>query len=157
MEYYHDFAPHVIGGSSTSANQYPWMVRLTGPGGFCGGSLISNQHVLTAKHCVNNVPMEWALVGIHDVNEVKDRQKVPILTAVWPDDTDHDMAIVILEEPVTLEDTIQPICLPGSEDFLDYMGTDTIALGWGMTGVGSKQSDVLKQVPRLMIISSTLL
>merc|ERR1719367_934252 len=41
----------IVGGVETEANEYPWQVALVSSSGsrpFCGGTLISNQHVLTA-------------------------------------------------------------------------------------------------------------
>jgi len=44
----------IVGGVTTEANEYPWQVALFSPTDsrpFCGGTLISNTHVLTAAHC----------------------------------------------------------------------------------------------------------
>ena len=43
----------IIGGMETEPNKYPWQVGLIKPGFpvFCGGSIISAKHVLTAAHC----------------------------------------------------------------------------------------------------------
>ena len=42
----------------------------------------------------------------------------------------YDIAIWTLEHPVTLSDTIQPICLPTSQQE-DYTGKKAETLGWG--------------------------
>ena len=43
----------IVGGMETKPNKYPWQVGLIKPGFpvFCGGSIISAKHVLTAAHC----------------------------------------------------------------------------------------------------------
>jgi secreted trypsin-like serine protease len=44
----------IIGGSTTSQNQYPWLVGLlngTSNTPFCGGSILTNNIILTAAHC----------------------------------------------------------------------------------------------------------
>jgi secreted trypsin-like serine protease len=44
--------PMIIGGSPTKRGKFPWQVALyDNTWFFCGGSLISNQWVLTAAHC----------------------------------------------------------------------------------------------------------
>ena len=50
----------IIGGSPVAESAaWPWQVRLLDShdpqSGFCGGSLISNQWVLTAAHCVGRI------------------------------------------------------------------------------------------------------
>ena len=47
-------AHKIVGGEATDANEYPWQVALVEKGKtkpFCGGSLISSKHVLSAGHC----------------------------------------------------------------------------------------------------------
>jgi len=45
-------ANRITGGSTAARGQFPWQVALLIDNAwFCGGSLISNQWVLTAAHC----------------------------------------------------------------------------------------------------------
>ena len=48
----------IVGGTSAQRDSWPWQVLLAFTGGrqFCGGSLIQEQWVLTAAHCVDNIP-----------------------------------------------------------------------------------------------------
>lgn len=51
----------IVGGHETQVNEYPWMVMLVTPStdfNFCGGSLITSRHVLTAAHCTRCVRLE---------------------------------------------------------------------------------------------------
>lgn len=46
----------IVGGSVTLAHEYPWIVGLSRQGKlYCGGSLITKKHILTAAHCVNGM------------------------------------------------------------------------------------------------------
>lgn len=43
----------IVGGMPTGVNRYPWVARLVYDGKFhCGASLINNDYVLTAAHCI---------------------------------------------------------------------------------------------------------
>lgn len=43
----------IVGGHNAELNEWPWIVALFNNGRqFCGGSLIDDQHVLSAAHCV---------------------------------------------------------------------------------------------------------
>lgn len=43
----------IVGGHNADPNEWPWIaVLFNGPRQFCGGSLIDNDHILTAAHCV---------------------------------------------------------------------------------------------------------
>jgi len=150
----------ISGGSIASPNQYPWMARLQIG---CGGSLISDRHVLTAYHCItagkreglsNEGAGDWVKVSVHDQWNSSDYQIAHVDRAVWPDKSvtgHHDIAIIILAEPVTFERTIQPICLPASDERV-YKGEQTTHAGWGAThyvpGVdwSSEQSTLLKHI-----------
>merc|ERR1719431_97005 len=61
----------IFGGNETDPNEYPWVVFLEiGRSSLCGGALISNQHVLTAAHCVDDGTTASDLrvyVGTHDI------------------------------------------------------------------------------------------
>ncbi len=47
-------APLIVGGEDVSHDKVPWQVLLRGPGFSCGGTLIDDEWVLTAAHCVES-------------------------------------------------------------------------------------------------------
>jgi secreted trypsin-like serine protease len=58
----------IIGGKDAEIKEFPHQVSLRyidGNKHFCGGSIITNQHILTAAHCVKNLWPPYSNVKIH--------------------------------------------------------------------------------------------
>jgi len=55
-----------VGGIQAQTGEWPWQALLASPGGsqFCGGSLIANQWVLTASHCVEGTSASQIVVRL---------------------------------------------------------------------------------------------
>ena len=55
--------PKIVGGQEATPGEWPWQVALLqGTFPFCGGSLVSNQYVITAAHCVKST--DWNRVTV---------------------------------------------------------------------------------------------
>jgi len=97
----------IIGGAESTPDTYPWMVSLQSKDGqhFCGASLISNQWVLTAAHCVNedNAGDLQVVISEFDLT-TKSQQEVTrsISQISYHKDygDDNDIAILKLSSPV---------------------------------------------------------
>jgi len=47
------FVPNIAGGDDSVPGEWPWMARLLYPDdNWCGGTLVSQYHVVTAAHCI---------------------------------------------------------------------------------------------------------
>lgn len=48
------FKNRIIGGINTSPHEYPWVAAIFDSDEmiYCGGSVITNRHILSAGHCV---------------------------------------------------------------------------------------------------------
>ena len=50
---YTQASPYIVNGAEAVPHEFPWMVALLNhQRQFCGGSLIDDNHILTAAHCV---------------------------------------------------------------------------------------------------------
>jgi len=156
-----DTSTNIIGGKDAIPYSWPWQVSLFMHGGFmCGGTLITNQWVITAAHCVafdknpeaytvklgvfNNSRIDEDGEIISDVTEVNSHPDFDISKII------NDVALIKLTDPVKFTDHISPVCLPTSQDEeLPRAGTNLFTTGWGRVNNRTdtwELSDNLKQV-----------
>jgi len=145
-------ASRIVGGVETEVNEYPWQVGLVSQSGtrpWCGGSLISNKHVLTAAHCTAGSTASSIRVLLSEHNIADSDYTIVTISAI----TDHpsysfpfyDYSILTLTNAVTFSDTLSPVCLPADVSQL-YTGVLATVTGWGTTASGGSQPSVLNEV-----------
>jgi len=142
----------IVGGQETEEHEYPWQVGLVSRGRttpWCGGSLISERHVLTAAHCTEDLSPRriQVLLGEHRIN---DGEFTRVNVANINDDPnydfpDGDFSILTLRQPVTFSSSVRPVCLP-SDKTKTYEGEVATVTGWGTLSSGGSQPDVLMEV-----------
>lgn len=141
----------IVGGQETEVHQYPWMSMLLYGGRFyCAGTLINDQFLITASHCVYGFRKERISVRLleHDRKMSHflkiDRKVADIITHPKYNARtyDNDIAIIKLDEPVEMTELMHPVCMPTpGKSFKGETGTVT---GWGALKVGGPTSDTLQ-------------
>uniref|UniRef100_A0A8C2WUH9 chymotrypsin n=1 Tax=Cyclopterus lumpus TaxID=8103 RepID=A0A8C2WUH9_CYCLU len=141
--------PRIVGGQNASPGSWPWFVSLNKAGGpFCGGSLINDQWVLTAAHCVpgNELFNITTYLGRltqsgPNVNLVSRKLKDIICHPSYDSQTnENDICLLKLLAPVDFTDYIQPVCLASAGSTF-HSGVSSWVTGFGNTQTGKLTDD----------------
>ncbi|MGI5483317.1 S1 family peptidase [Streptomyces lavendofoliae] len=130
----------VVGGTQAAQGEFPWMVRLSMG---CGGSLLTQQIVLTAAHCVSgsgnntSITATAGVVDLQSSSAIKVRS-TKVLQAPGYNGKGKDWALIKLAQPINLP------TLNIATTTAYNSGTFTIA-GWGATREGGSQQRYLRK------------
>ena len=128
----------IVGGSQVTPYSIPWQVALVRRGStrpFCGGTLISDRHVLTAAHCTRG-SMD-VIVGEHRLTSSTDGTRHSVCRyADHPRyssrTTNNDFSVLHLRTPVKIGSRANAACLPQSSFAGNYLAGKSLKVsGWG--------------------------
>jgi len=147
----------IVGGVQTEVNEYPWQVGITSGSGrspFCGGSLVSDQAVLTAAHCTQgrSASNTWVLLGEHSLSTNDGQQYVSVCGIknhpnYNSNTVDNDFAVLILCNKVQFRKEVSTVCLPNNAgQGTSYEGVTATVSGWGTLSQGGSSPNVLMEV-----------
>ncbi|XP_043276813.1 chymotrypsin-2-like [Venturia canescens] len=128
----------ITGGSEAGEGEFPYQVGLkVRKNVLCGGSIIDSRHILTAAHCVHDLPVDPTkeMIVVTGTNDILSGDGVAYnIQKVWkhpsyaPSAWRNDIAILTLTEDVEFNERTKPVELPTSADPGDVVA---VASGWG--------------------------
>lgn len=141
--------PFVINGQEAQPHSAPYIISLqlfnrTGDPTIsrhrCGGSILNENWVVTAGHCVVGLP-QFTFLGVfagrHNLDkseEDEEGQHREIESFIihpnywWDDDEPYDVALIKVAQPFIFNDNIKPISLPDQDKI--HFGLSRV-YGWG--------------------------
>lgn len=145
------FLPKIVGGVEASQGEFPYIVSLRAKpyGHVCGGSLIAQNWVLTAAHCVKGITISEIWVGVHDQQDTRASEKFTIKPAQifahkkYNSSTmDYDYALIRLNK----NSSFSPVAINEVELDLDNNSIVSTTAGWGTLTEGGSSPDLLQKV-----------
>ncbi|XP_053271940.1 chymotrypsinogen A [Pleuronectes platessa] len=143
----------IIGGQTATPGDWPWQVSLVLFGTHrCGGSLINDQWVMTAAHCITgsgrNVTVYLGRFNQSGPNPNEVSRTIAQAKCHPSYNTltfNNDICLLKLSSPVNFTNYIQPVCLADANSIL-HSGVSTWVAGWGTTRPnGGNASDTLQE------------
>lgn len=138
----------IVGGTRASIADHSYMVFLASPDGFqfCGGTLVDDNKVLTAAHCLTDKEPADLVVVAGREDKDSDAGVVAPVRAIWthPDyqnvRSGSDVAVLTLGQRLPYEN----LPVAGAEDTDAYQaGQPGLVLGWGRTAMDGPSSRFL--------------
>jgi len=151
----------IIGGQHAKPHSWPWAAALMSLGSIvnCGATLIDKRWLISAGHCFAELGGGYHVkLGADDHGDSPSQnepsQQVVGIEKYWvhpnysspPDHfyADWDITLVKLDQDVTLNEFVRPVCLPEATDQLQG-GENIVTIGWGQTEAGGEPR-LLQQV-----------
>lgn len=152
------FQTRIVGGRPADPDEWPWLAALVhkdgqGSGQYCGATLISDTHVLTAAHCIkpfkqSDIKVRLGEYDFDQEGETKDQTFTLASMKIherYDDATfENDIAILKLNGVATRSESVWPICLPPASE--QFTNRRAFVIGWGTIYFGGPTSSTLQEV-----------
>ncbi|CAF1149285.1 unnamed protein product [Brachionus calyciflorus] len=157
----------IINGEISSISKFPFMISLgyltqTSYFHICGGSIINTNQILSAKHCVSDLGLNYnpdkfykengfLLVVVSGTSQIQSsiilnklKQKEVYKVKKLEYKEKDDISILTLDNYLNFTKSIEKVQIPLSNDSAVLNGKEVIAVGWGVNEKG-ELSTVLNQ------------
>jgi secreted trypsin-like serine protease len=155
---YADEPEKLVNGIPTSIEENPHAISIrVNNNHFCGGSIISQRHILTAAHCVEpllkDANLRRGLTVVSGTTLLSSGGQVHRVSRMWyhdrynPNtpgrDAGFDIGVLELSAPISFNNRQQPIRLPISNEVRNEAVT---IVAWGSTGYRQRVHDNLQKL-----------
>ncbi|KAE8633343.1 hypothetical protein XENTR_v10001851, partial [Xenopus tropicalis] len=137
----------IVGGVNSQPGAWPWLVSIqawrgSDYGHFCGGTILNNQWILTAAHCLIDYKTTFdtirVVIGARKLSKLGSETQIRkvkqlILHEKYLREGKHsyDIGLILLDEPIKFNDYTQRACLP-SASLNVAQKTNCYVAGWGV-------------------------
>nr|XP_014333254.1 PREDICTED: chymotrypsinogen B isoform X2 [Bos mutus] len=150
----------IVNGEDAVPGSWPWQVSLQTSSGFhfCGGSLISEDWVVTAAHCGVRKG-HLVVAGVSDQGSEEEAGQVLRVAEVFEHPqwdlraVRNDVALLKLAAPARLSAAVAPVCLPSADTSFPTGSLCTVT-GWGKTRYNAFDTPDKLQQATLPILSN---
>ncbi|XP_053680906.1 venom serine protease-like [Anopheles nili] len=149
----------IVNGVPTMVNEFPMMAGMVDSGSrivFCGATIISEFHSISAAHCMKGRSISSAalLVGDHDTKTGTDTKYSVLMRlasvinhpSYVASPSRNDIALVRTADRIVFNAGVGPACLPFRFSSSNFAGSVVEAAGWGTIDFGAQASSVLRKV-----------
>ncbi|XP_069679950.1 trypsin-7-like [Periplaneta americana] len=139
----------IVGGTDADIANYPYQVSMqVNNGHFCGGSIISTEWVVTAAHCVKDIPINVVSFRAGSSNQgtggtVHPAEQITYNPNFSEQTADYDIAVAKVSVLFVFSNTVQPIKFTS---VAPPTGTPVVVTGWGALYEDGPAPEVLQQV-----------
>ncbi|KAK0418569.1 hypothetical protein QR680_013648 [Steinernema hermaphroditum] len=155
---------NIVGGRVARPFSWPWQVELCIYMDHkcylnCGGSIIADQWIMTAAHCVDDKLNSdsstriragiYSIIEDHAPNEqLRTISEVHIHPKWNSDRDDFDLALLKLNQSIEFTKYVKPVCIasPAVHKELFHEDKKVYVTGWGDIKQGGRKSGALRQV-----------
>ncbi|XP_054056379.1 chymotrypsin-like protease CTRL-1 [Rissa tridactyla] len=139
------YSEKIINGHNAVPGSWPWQVSLQTRSGshFCGGSLISEEWVVTAAHCQFNPYSHVVVLGEYDLTSNSESVQVKTVSRAitnpnWnPNTLNNDITLLKLSSPARLGARVSPVCLAPA-NLAVPTNLQCVTTGWGRISTSSQ-------------------